>query len=114
MLREQEIASLRVRDLDLDARWLLARIHKSKTEDRLGVSEALDQEMRRWLKRYAALCGSLDPDWSLVPAVGFNRPRDPVTGRMMALNGDMRQATRKLGQVATILTPAMLGVGLAD
>src|SRR5699024_11347329 len=70
--------------------------------------------MRRWLKRYAALCGSLAPDGYLVPAVGLNRPRDPVTGRMMALKGDMLEPTRKLGKVATILKPAMLAVGLED
>src|SRR5690606_20395273 len=91
------------------------RIHKSGDEDRIGISQALDAEMRLWLSRYAALCGFLDPGWYLVPGAGLKRPRDPLTGRLMRVEGQtLLEPTLRLGKSATILKPALLACGLED
>ncbi len=68
MLRQSEIARLRVADLDLDAETLAVYRQKTGTFDTLPVSAELDAEMRRWLTWYSARHGSLIPDWYLVPA----------------------------------------------
>lgn len=66
--RTSEITTLRVNDLDLSAGYLHTRIWKSRLEDKLGIPTELDYEMRRWLTYYASQCGSLKPDWYLVPS----------------------------------------------
>lgn len=67
LLRDSEMRSLRLRDVDLDSGYLLAQVHKTKQQDRLPISQALDAELRRWLTHYAERCGTLEPDWFLLP-----------------------------------------------
>jgi integrase len=68
LLREQEVASLRIADVDLDGGWLHTRIFKSKTEDTMPISQELDTELRLWLTEYQNQCGPLQPEWFLIPA----------------------------------------------
>lgn len=68
LLRDQEMLSIRLRDVDLDAGTMFVRVHKSADEDQLGISPALDAELRRWFKEYQDMCGALQPDWYLIPS----------------------------------------------
>lgn len=68
LLRDQEMLSIRLRDVDLDSGTLFVRVHKAAEEDTLGISPALDRELRRWLRTYQDTCGPLQPDWFLIPA----------------------------------------------
>lgn len=68
LLRDQEVADLRVRDVDLAGGWLRARIHKTTEEDTMPISEELDYELRRWLTHYTEQVGELHPNYRLVPA----------------------------------------------
>lgn len=52
-LRANEIARLRVGDVDLDTGSLNVWISKSKEEDAQPITSDLDPELRRWLKHYA-------------------------------------------------------------
>lgn len=52
-LRANEIADLRIGDVDLDALDLTVRITKSSTEDRMAITADLADELRRWLTYYA-------------------------------------------------------------
>ena len=52
-MRSNEIARLRVGDVDLDAGDLTVWISKSKTEDTMPISSDLDAELRIWLTQYA-------------------------------------------------------------
>ncbi len=52
-LRANEIARLRVGDVDLDQGNLIVWISKSKEEDLLPITSDLDGELRRWLTAYA-------------------------------------------------------------
>jgi len=67
LLRDQEMLTLRIRDVNLDSGEFFTRIHKSRLEDSLGISPALDLELRRWFKDYQSICGPLQPDWFLLP-----------------------------------------------
>lgn len=76
LMRDGEVTSLRVRDLDLQGGWLSARIHKTRQEDRMPVSAELDEEMRRWLTHYTSVVGPLEPGYVLVPP----RITNPIFG----------------------------------
>lgn len=52
-LRANEIADLRIGDVDLEALDLTVRVTKSSTEDRLAITADLADELRRWLTHYA-------------------------------------------------------------
>lgn len=91
-LRGSEIQSLRVRDVNLDAGYIL--IHRIKTAewDEMPISVEFDAILREYLTWYAAHLAengiALAPDHYLVPprCVGSLR-RDPRTGRVMAGSG---------------------------
>ncbi|MDP9820456.1 tyrosine-type recombinase/integrase [Nocardioides massiliensis] len=67
LLRDQDIADLRIRDLDMNAGYLMCRIKKTKLEDRMPVSLELDTEMRQWLTAYTKAVGVLQPHYYLIP-----------------------------------------------
>jgi integrase len=52
-LRANEIADLRIADVDLGSLDLTVRITKSRTEDRIAITADLAAELRRWLTYYA-------------------------------------------------------------
>ena len=68
LLRDQEMLTVRLRDLNLDSGEMFVQVHKSAKEDSMALSPMLDAEMRRWLREYQAVCGQLQPDWYLIPA----------------------------------------------
>ena len=65
--RSVEFALLRIGDVDLDAGFIRYRIPKTDKTDLLPICEELDEELRDWLTYYSRECGSLDPNWYLVP-----------------------------------------------
>lgn len=67
-LRASEIASLRIRDVDLEGGWLHTTLHKNKKVDQFPINSDLDRELRRWLFWYRGKVGELRPDYYLVPA----------------------------------------------
>lgn len=69
-LRQSEIKTLRVRDVDLDGGWINLKIHKTKEHDRMPISAELHDELEAWLSFYKRdqRVFALDPDWLLVPA----------------------------------------------
>lgn len=67
-LRASEMASLRIRDVDLQAGTILVTVHKSRKQDLMPISRELSGELRRWLTYYTTEQGPLNPDWYLVPA----------------------------------------------
>jgi integrase len=68
LLRQSEIITLRVGDLDLAKGELEVQIWKSDKADTLLISEDFGEELVRWLAAYTAQCGPLQPDWYLIPA----------------------------------------------
>lgn len=82
MLRQSEICSLRVRDLDLRSNLLHVVIHKTSDQDSMKVVPELRVEMRNWLTYYAENYGPLQDDWYLVPTMksgGFLRKGNEFT-----------------------------------
>lgn len=67
-LRASEAVTLRISDVDLDSGEIAVNIHKTGDYDIMPISKELDTELRRWLTYYSNECGSLKPDWYLVPA----------------------------------------------
>ena len=100
LLRQSEVQDLRVRDLDLRAGQLSARIFKSHKTDKMPISPDYRQFIVEWLEHYQETCGPLQPDWYLIPAQkphGFQtftlNPERPVS----RTNDIVHRALNKLG-----------------
>lgn len=69
MLRQSELADLRIGDVDMEAGRITVRVHKTKQVDDMPIPLELDVELRRWITRYqAAIGGRLLPEWYLLPS----------------------------------------------
>lgn len=95
MLRQSEIASLRVQDLDMHEYMLNVRIHKTNEIDRMKIAHELRPYIREWLTFYSQECGPLDPKHYLIPA---------KSGPM--LGGALKPDT-KMTQIARIVNDAL-------
>lgn len=76
LARDQEVADIRVGDVDLTSGYIELRIPKSHQEDRMPICAELDAELRVWLAHYAAACGPLHHSDYLLPgrrSVGSER-----------------------------------------
>lgn len=68
-LRVSEMESLKLSDVDLDAREIRVTVHKTGDFDVMPICEELDDELRRWLSWYAGVLDRpLDGDMYLVPS----------------------------------------------
>lgn len=67
-LRQSEIVSLTVGDVDLDDQRVDVTLHKTQERDRMPISTELDTELRAWLTYYANDAGTLKPHYPLTPA----------------------------------------------
>lgn len=56
-LRQSELRTLTIGDVDLDGGWLKVRVYKTKQEDRLPITAEFDKELRAWFEEYADLIG---------------------------------------------------------
>lgn len=95
MMRQSEIRSLRVGDINLDMNLINAVIHKTSDRDSMRIVPELRVELRHWLTAYAEECGPLKSDWYLIPSkrtngldvvdgVRVRRPDVLMPNRMMA------------------------------
>lgn len=69
-LRQSEVRTLTVGDVNLDAGCVDVLVHKTRQRDRMPISSELDAELRRWLTFYSDVAGGLDPSFALIPARG--------------------------------------------
>ena len=109
LMRDGEVTDLRIRDLDLQGGWLTARIHKTRLEDRMPISEELDREMRRWLTHYTTLVGPLQPHYFLIPARAASPVLDPTTGRI-GYHRSIYQPEKNVRTSSRILKPILEGI----
>lgn len=105
LLRDQEMASIRIRDVDLDAGFIFANITKSHLEDRVPISAVLDAELRRWFVAYQASVGALRPEYLLIPSVLTERVQKATGGFAPSkrIGYDPFRPVLKCGQLATPL-----------
>lgn len=109
LARDQEVASLRIRDVDLAAGFVKVMVHKTQEEDRVPICAELDRELRRWLTIYAERVGTLQPHYYLLPA-RVTRPRFEA-GRIVAADLLTYNPTRKTRAAGDIASPALQAIG---
>lgn len=107
--RDQEICTLRIKDIDLDAGYLRVIVHKSKKEDRIPISSELDVELRRWLTVYAQEVGHLEPHYYVVPSRQTLLERQD-NGRIGAKHARYTPE-RKLPYLSRYVTPILADIG---
>lgn len=66
--RDGEVADLRIRDVDINAGYIMYRVFKTHEEDRVPICAELDQELRAWLTEYTKRVGFLESSYYLLPA----------------------------------------------
>jgi integrase len=113
-LRASEIVNLRVSDLDIDAHELRVYRIKTKQQDRLPICLELEQELARWLQYYHAECGTLDPDWFLVPSCGPQPMRGVPGERRLVPTGAPRRLKpgRMIGRPQRIVKQSLERLGI--
>ena len=75
-LRQGEISTLRVGDVDLDRGEILITVwKKGGTQEFMPICRELDNELRRWFIEYQSTCGELDRNWFLFPARVLGKDR---------------------------------------
>lgn len=112
MLRQSEIKTLRIRDLDLRSTTMRVKIHKSKKFDVMPISAELDKELRAWLTTYTSQCGALHPDWYLVPSRWAHRGiRNPETGLLERGVNDTLRPDYPIGQPERPIQRALSAIG---
>lgn len=102
LLRQSEIADLRVGDVDLTHGTVAVRVLKTGKHDLMPVSAELDRELRSWLSWYATQVGPLADHYRLVPAKG--RPVGAVT------DGPLKPTT-PVAQPERIVHRALAAIG---
>lgn len=68
--RDSELRGRCVRHMHIDTmelEWYRLKASKDKKMDRLPISNELASEWQRWTYHYQQACGSLEPNWPLVP-----------------------------------------------
>ena len=68
LLRQSEIISLRIKDVNLELNTLDVVLHKTKERDQMRIVPELRGELRSWLTYYTNEVGPLRGDWYLIPA----------------------------------------------
>lgn len=111
LMRESEVTSLRIGNIDLQGGWITATIHKSRLEDRMPISEELDGELRRWLTSYTKAVGELQPHFLLIPA----RASAPILGEgnRIVAHDVVYRPEAKIRSTARIIRPTLEAVGIS-
>lgn len=109
LMRDSEVSDLRIKDVDLNAGYITARIFKSGLEDRIPICEELDAELRRWLTHYSAQV-NLEPMHSLIPP----RVNKPIIGENRRYIGheSLYNPTRRISQTGRLVKPALEAIGI--
>lgn len=106
--RSIEFTILRIGDVDLESGYIAYTITKTRKSDSIPICEELDEELRRWLTMYAEQCGTLDPNWYLIPAKtpplpAGDRKIDPLSAKLIP--------TRKMGRPYLVARAALTAIG---
>lgn len=127
MLRESEIRTLRVGDLDIETGYLRVTIHKTKDEDEMPLSSKAADELLRWMRSYEdEIRQPLRPDMYLIPAKAqgggdlspytpMSRPADVLATVLNSYGwsehkGDKVHMLRRSGARATYDALAEMGI----
>lgn len=111
LMRDQEMASRQIRDVDLGSGYIMADITKSHMEDRVPITADLDPELRRWLTHYQSMVGPLRPEYRLIPRVVKYRRRDPLTGRLVPGHVEGYDPFKPIKKSSYIVTPLLAQMG---
>ena len=105
LMRDSEVTSLRVRDVDLNGGWIRATIHKTHQEDLVPISSELDGELRCWLTRYTNMVGVLQPHYFLIPSRGVH----PVHGEggRITHHASVYRPEKQIRAAGRIVTPLL-------
>jgi integrase len=112
-LRQGEVASLRLGDVDLDEGTVHVTVHKTGQIDPMPITKQLDRELRRWFTWYSVDAGPLQPDWYLCPSK--LPPKFASTGQrrlapVVRPTGNLRP-TAKMTHVEDCAKRALLAAG---
>lgn len=110
LLRDQEMASLSVRDVNLGSGQIRARITKSNTTDLVAISADLDYELRNWLSHYQSMVGPLQPDMLLLPNRKMDLDRG-YRGRLMSTGRITYLPYEPIPKCAKIVNPIFREMG---
>jgi len=114
LMRDSEVTSLRIRDVDLNGGWIKAVIHKTRQEDMVPISSELDAELRAWLTHYTTMVGNLEPHHFLIPA----RAVHPVHGGdgKITHHASIYKPERQIRAAGRVVTPLLerFGFPIAD
>jgi integrase len=110
LARDGEITDLRIRDVDLDAGYIMMRVHKSRKEDRMPISAELDAELRRWLTVYSEEIGFLEPHYYLVPSRD-TRGVPGEDGSFVEQRHVRFVPERRIPQLGKMVNPALEDIG---
>lgn len=103
LLRDQEMAQLRIRDVNMGAGHVAAVVPKTKDFDLVPITEDLDYELRRWYQHYQTVVGELRPDMLLLPKIRVAQVRG--NGRWQG-GGDVTYVPDEtFGKSSRFLTP---------
>jgi integrase len=69
MIRQSELITIRIKDVNLVAREIDVFIRKTKDYDVMPISPEFHKELTAWFAAYEAEAGPLDPDWYAFPAI---------------------------------------------
>lgn len=83
MLRQSEIATLTVGDVNLADGEITVVIHKTNTSDTMPIPAELDTELRRWLTHYTNKVGPLADDMYLFPSRWIEKFQKDHLGRFV-------------------------------
>lgn len=113
MLRQSEIADLRIGDVDLQSGEVNVRIFKTHDQDVMPISAELDRELRDWLVVYQENAGPLQPGWFLVPARKFAGKQAERNELGQLVKGQLGRLTPevKMQKVEDVAKAALVGIG---
>ena len=105
LMRDSEVTSLRVSDIDLNGGWIRAVIHKTRQEDMVPISSELDAELRRWLTHYTNMVGPLHGHYYLIPS----RAVHPVHGEggKITHHKSLYRPEKQIRAAGRIITPLL-------
>lgn len=109
LMRQSEIRSLRIVDINLELNTINAVIHKTSDRDSMRIVPELRVELRHWLTYYANECGPLQDHWYLIPAKqmrGFQKQDGDWVRRP-----DKLMPLRPMSKPHTIVHRALVGMG---
>lgn len=107
-LRAGEMASLKIKDIDLETGFVQVSVWKTRQADEMPICLELDRELRRWLTYYTQQIGPLHDDYYLVPRFDLRWGRGAERTREHALRPTEPSDRRRLARAVQL---ALKGIG---